>query len=496
MHPDDWRTSGDPAELFLMLWRYVNASPRERLANAASASVSIIQALPSLLARSKGTAAVDGVCNLLARNWPSSQNFLDLRTCAGLALALMQAIDTQLLALHPRSVCLATRPTTPSWLDDVRERRTMTGVFARDETLSLIARGPLLRAPRVPLEEATFVLGDQFAALKVVDLSKFEEDGRTLELQIRVIDQCIDLGVPGRHDRRGNEVVSFVPLAEKDDDLVAEITRDNDSTFIDIRKGSTFKPAPLMINACSSCSDSDIIIAPELTVDSHDIKEISSFLTGMSGNRPRLVVAGSGLSDVRSAESDLPYNEATILNANGATLWLHRKVSAYGMLPETAEGLSLQGTEGATQLMERIAWSDTVTIADIEGLGRCLVLICQDLMMASIPELLDVFRPDWVLVPILDSGTSLTRWPARRARELASAAEARFVIVSSLTMKAWCISDYPGEEIGVAIGPKHINRGNCEDDISARETQVTPETASRRFGTIQWRTKDGWSTYS
>jgi hypothetical protein len=481
--------------MFLSLWRYVNRMARDRLANFTPAPSDFGQSLAAYLARDQGAAAVEGICQALADEWPTSERFTDGRIRAGLALCAMQAIDAELIALHPRSVALAVRR-MPSWLDDVRDRRTRSGEFARDENLSLIPRGPLMRAPRAALEEATFVLGDQFGALKVVDLASFEEDGRKLSVGIHVVDQSVDRGVPARRDRRGSEMVSFVPLAEATDDLIAEITHDGATTFIDVSKGPGFEPANLMAAACIDCADSDIVVAPELTVDADDVQKIAAALVGMVGLRPRLVVAGSGLSEARGPQSDLPYNEAVILNGNGARLWAHRKIAAYDMPEETAAGLNLPDPGGSKRFMERIAWSDSITIADVDGLGRCLVLICQDLMMASVPALLDAFRPDWLLVPILDTGTALVRWPAQRARELAAAVETRFVVVSSLTMKAWSRTPYPGEEMGVAIGPKRINRGDKADDMPARQAQVSPLDATHRYATIRWRSATGWSPYS
>lgn len=491
--PAEWRGAADPAHLFLLLWHYVAAMRRERLMHNIQPSAAVARAFKAALAHEAGTVAVGSMCDALEQAWRPGDRYIARRERAGLALAAMQAIDLELLAIHPRST-LPTGMRRPAWLEDCHENRLLTGAFAAAQALSLIARGPLLRSPRQPYEEASFVLVDHFCAVKVVDMTSFVEDGRNLEVAVTVIDQSADRGVPGRRGRRGREWISFVPLAEASDDLIAEICSDGDQLVIDVRKGRGFAPAVLLAGACQACANSDIVLAPELTVDPSDVAAVGDALSRMRGDRPRLVVAGSGLTTERDGPSGLPHNESSILNGNGAILWRHRKLMAYAMLDETSKDLELPGFEGGAALLERIAWSDQMTIADVEGLGRCIVLICQDLKMGVVKSLLEEFRPDWLLVPILDSGTSLSRWPARRARELAGIGETRFAVVSSLTMKCWMKTQYPGTQMGVAVGPTTINRVDANEDLAGTQTEVAPEAAQRRFATVRWRSASGWTT--
>ncbi|MER8751606.1 hypothetical protein NKH57_20400 [Mesorhizobium sp. M1050] len=494
-HPRAWRGIGDPAHLFLALWRYLNAMERERLSSAVDVPPTLSTALAAALAIGDAAKCIEAFCDALEGHWDESTHWRARRERASVALTAMRAIDEVMLAVHPRTIVPTIRlKPLPVWLDDVRERRTIYGTFASDAQLSLIARGPFARSPKLPFEESTFVLGDQFAALKVIDLSAFIEDGRQLQMSIKVVDQSADRGVPHRSDRAASEVVSFVPLAEVGGDLVASVTTDGATTFIDVLKGAAFDAAKRFLNAVHDCADSDIFVAPELTVDAADITRIAAGLSAMSGSRPRLLVSGSGLVPGNPAKGGQPFNQATMLNGNGATLWQHQKVSAYAMLEETSKGLKIDGAEGMVRLMERISWSSSITVADLDGLGRCIVLICQDMMMGVVHRLLDEFRPDWLIVPILDTGTSLQRWPARRARELAPTSEARFVVVSSLTMKEWQVDKYPGEEMGVAIGPTYTNRSD-PDEPPALQIEVAPESSSRRHGSVRWRAVHGWQKY-
>lgn len=491
--PPGWREAESPAVLFLALWERVNALPRSQLAQCVPPPEDVRKRLGAMLALGESDEAVQGLCDIIDGAWPKGERFPAERKRNGLMLAVMQAIDMALYAVHPRAVSPPAR--LAPWLADMREQRTLNHIYGASGALTLIARGPLIRTPRSPGEEQSFVLIDQFAALKVVKLGAFEEDGRKIEIALRVIDQSADRGVPPRRERRGSEVVSFVPLAEAHDDLAPKISEEEERFFLDVRKGESFAPAAILAAACGECADSDILLAPELTVAEDDISELSSALFGADGARPRLIVAGSGLTSAAEAGSGLPYNEAVILNGAGTALWTHRKVAAYHMDAETACDLELVDAASQEKLFERIAWSDAVTIADVDGLGRCLVLICQDLKMDLVQSLLREFCPDWVIVPILDTGTSLVRWPANRARDLAAFGETRFVVVSSLTMKCWSKQTYPGEEMGVAIGPVRVNKGDAALDKPSIETDVAPESKTRRHGTIRWRGAKGWTSY-
>lgn len=67
-------------------------------------------------------------------------------------------------------------------------------------------------------------------------------------------------------------------------------------------------------------------------------------------------------------------------------------------------------------LMEEIAGSSTVTIVDMDGFGRCIVLICRDFQCQHVvDELTARYQPDWVLTPVLDPGVAVPGWAHQRA---------------------------------------------------------------------------------
>ena len=299
--------------------------------------------------------------------------------------------------------------------------------------------------------------------------------------------------MPRRSDRAGSETVSLAPLAEDTDDLVAKVTVDEGTYYLDVTKGPGFAPEKKFVTVVRDCANSDVLLLPELTVDRKDVDLFADLLANQNPG-PRLIVAGSGL--MPAADRDLPWNATVVLNASGTVLWEHRKVAAYGMLPGTFRSLDIPGADKAPQLMERIAWSDQIVVADLDGLGRCIILICQDLMMGIVADLVRAYEPDWVFVPILDTGTNFCRWPFKRASDLSAELVARYVVVSSLTMRKWAKTCHPGDQIGVAVGPRTINRNDRASDEAARTIEIECEAPDRRHGTIRWRYGAGWKTIS
>jgi hypothetical protein len=88
-------------------------------------------------------------------------------------------------------------------------------------------------------------------------------------------------------------------------------------------------------------------------------------------------------------------------------------------------------------------------------LGRCVILICQDIEARPLAEdLIRHFQPDWVFMPILDPGITVGRWAHQRTFSLSAVSQARFLVACSTTMVRWpdnC-SDEPA--CGLAVGPK------------------------------------------
>jgi hypothetical protein len=492
---EGWREAADPAAWFLNAWCWLNSSEvrGEDRAAAIAAGSEVLGALDKALRHDAALEAVAELSDVMRSAWTDGVDANSRRRRAGLVLGALKAVDASLGVVHPRVGLLPPvlgGPAPQTWVRDLGERRVVQGYFVHDKESALIARGPFARNSRAHLETSTFILADQFAWCAVVPRSLNGDRGKVL-IEVRVINQDCARGVPRRSDHAGSETISLAPLAETADDLVPKVTVDDGTYYLDVTKGPKFAPEMKFVAVVRECADSDILLLPELTVDRKDVESFADILTNQNPG-PRLVVAGSGLTP--AAGRDLPWNAAVVLNASGTVLWEHQKVAAYGMLPETFRGLDIPGADKAPQLMERIAWSDRIVVADLDGLGRCIVLICQDLMMDIVADLVRKYEPDWVFVPILDSGTNFHRWPFRRASDLSAESAARYVVVSSLTMRKWMKTHHPGDQIGVAIGPRIVNMNDSASDEAARSIEIECEASDRRHGTIRWRYGTGWKT--
>jgi hypothetical protein len=478
----------------LEIWDFANSQRVQRadLAGALLPAPAVVKALGEAVKLDGERDVVRKVCEALLEEWTEQALNTAKRTRAGLILAALRALDDAFEHIHPRTGLLAPGMgsiVVPAWLARMRDHRHRDGRYGTRGDRALIARGPFARGARGARDVASFSLTDQFSACAVVPIT-FDHDGRTIGISVRVIDQGAAKGVPPRSAAVGAEAITLAPLAEGKDDLVAQARKDGETYYLDVAKGPGFSPQAVFAQILQECSGSDVLLLPELVVDELDVAEMRDMLATCSQTAPRLVVCGSGL--VANGE-DKPWNQSDIVNGAGTLLWSHRKSYAYGMRRETLQNLVIPGADEADQLMDDISWSSEITVADLEGFGRCLVLICQDLMMDAVDQLVARYEPDWVFVPILDSGTNFKRWPFKRLTDLNAKGPARFIAVSSLTMQHWRKKSFPGEEIGVAVGPRDVPGKDKSKDESNVAREVTCETATRRHATIVWR-DGGWLT--
>jgi hypothetical protein len=486
-----------PPEMFLRAWLQALKLGAGALSTSIAPNQSLGDELNLALKNDQGDVAAQECAQILQAAWPNGSSMDARRRRAGLLLAVMRVIDDAMAGIHPRSRLLPSSfapPTPTNWILEVSEKRTIEGFFAESDSHYLIPRGPFSRNARGTFQEAGFSLPDQFAYL-ACGVKRLTHDAGIATVHIQVVDQSIARGVPARPGREGRERITFVPLADDERDLIATVRTEDGTTVLEVEKADHFAPIEPFTRAARERCDSDLLIAPELTIGEEDISLFSDALA--DGPSPRLTVTGSGL--VSCGEGEPPFNQALVMNALGSVLWRHSKIWSYGMNQETYERLDLAGLPSGPQLMENISTGSSVTIADIDGLGRCIVVICQDVMLPPMAELLRSWQPDWVIVPVLDSGTDLTRWSTRRAAELSGESQARFLIASSLTMVHWLKAKPPAPAeamMGVGLGPRNITKADTKLDHPRLGTEVSCEAHDRRHGTIEWRGSLGWKTFS
>lgn len=470
-----------PALLFIKLWREIALiSPARR-----ATSIPPTKSVQENIKRALESPIAKDVCiklhSILTEKIPPEEYI-------GRCLFVMRAIDKIFYRIHPRArfqSAAPARPSIPTWLRVLQNLRRKSGMYAESDGQYLIPRGPLVRQPREETASNSDSLADRFAALGVVRRILTMQDGQPINILHRVVPSETAGGVP-IGSNAGAELVAFIPVAEHATDIVTTERKPNNQYFVDFRLNSSINAADRIFHALQQTSEPlDIVLAPELVVSEDQADALVDGLLSQTTGKLRLIVAGSG--QTKEKECDQPWNEARILNGNGTELWRQRKILPAGLLRERAIEYGL--SDPKTQLIfEDTAAGKEITIADIYGLGRCVVLICQDLNAPSITEdLIRTYQPDWILTPILDPGIEPGKWAHQRAFHLSSESQARFLIASS-TALANKINPTIPRACGLAVGPKL----SANSDAGRIYIEAHVATGcSPGYALVRWRST-GW----
>lgn len=436
----------------------------------------------------------ESACDSINRAW--EEPALGPAQYRGQVLAIMRLIDRAFYEIHPRAACRAPSRgrggLMPLWLADARETRAVIGTYFESDSHRLIARGPLTRTSRQPVANNADTLADRFCALELARKS-LDQAGRSIAIRYKVVTADAVRGIrPSAAS--GSEKVVFVPVAEDASDIIKSFVRRGENNFVDFRINPSIDAAARIIGALTRSSASDIVLAPELVVSEQDADKVADTLLHSSDSH-RMVISGSGQT-LQMAE-DQSWNEARALNGYGVELWRQRKVWPAGITRKLALDYGLPDP-GDGQVFEDTASGQEIAVVDSDGLGRCLILICQDLLARPLADdLIRQYQPDWVFVPILDCGASVEKWAHRRSMELSTLSQARFLISSSLSL-ANLLKMMPLPPCGLAVGP--FNPANSSTEPAEDESRMVKEafidsSSGPAFASLVWRSS-GWKKTS
>ena len=191
-------------------------------------------------------------------------------------------------------------------------------------------------------------------------------------------------------------------------------------------------------------------------------------------------------------EDGQAWNEGRVVNGLGGIIWKQRKLWQAGIDQQRARDFSLEPPENGRYLLEDNASGEEVVVADIDGFGRCIMLICQDVQAKPLTdELIRIFQPDWVFAPILDIGISDGRWVHARTFELSALSPARFLVATSTSLAAK--PGKAGVACGLAVGPK----GCTEVDAGRVSTLAVADKAQgHNYSLIEWQENWGHTIVS
>lgn len=423
------------------------------------------------------------VARNLRKSIPAGESQEDRRK----VISIMWAVDSFFARIHPRSAVLSPALLAPlkipHWLRELKERRKACADYGEFDDVRLIARGPLTRQVRAENESSAVNFSDKFSALEVVP--------KTLKLQqrqIRVVHKVFSAGAATgavRSSLPGKEKIVVVPVAEKKDDLQLKEREEAGRQLIRYQVSDSFEAAQLFITALENVGRIDIAIAPEFVMPGTEADKIPDLIATSNKIDCTLIVAGTGLT-VEQQEG-LSWNEAQIFNGFGTELWRQRKLWPAGLGRKRATDCGVSNA-GPGLGYEDTASGEEIVIADVDGMGRCAVLICQDLEGHPFAgELVSAFQPDWIFTPVLDPGISEGNWAHQRAFALSKLSHARFIVASSTTLSRR-IGEADEPCCILAIGP--LASTDTDHSRQINLSQIAPGSCPG-YASIEWG-GDGW----
>lgn len=494
-----WAAAADPGELFLRLWTIAGGwTPADR-AILPQPLLTVRHALSAAVTISDGAGAVAQLVGLIEDNWPGGDTHLDRIQAAGLVLQAMCAIEDAFAQLHPRSrvlpPVLGPSSTAAGWLDAAERRRHRQGSYAELARSRLVPSGPFSRHARGRNASSANSLQDHFAYLTAAPRASREQD-REITVDIMVVGTDAMRGVPASRSI-GRERIRFIPLAEEKDDLSLSTRMQAGHLMLDVKP--TVDTASRLLEALRGGSEVDIALAPELTVPGAAEGSLEHGIAQLTGDAPRITLAGSGLT-TEKGECGRPWNEARMFARGGTLLWRQRKIWPFGMQRAKALAYGLPDPGEDESLMEDVAGHSQITVVDIDGFGRCVVLICQDIEARPvIEEIVSRYQPDWILTPILDPGVKVPGWAHQRAVALSKHSQARIVVGSSLTMSLLGGAGVPEPAVGLAVGPADPTNSLDGTLVPSRALALVNAMVgpSPRSGLLVWdHAPPGWTSTS
>lgn len=405
----------------------------------------------------------------------------------GKVLEVLREIDAFLYCIHPRVLLHPSMGVVEfsirHWARLLKARRLIHGCFIEVDGYKVVPRGPLVRLPRPEYASSATSFPDRFSALSVVPCVLNND---MVEVKVRHVTKSSNIvsGVrPGR--RTGQETIAFIPVAEEADDIVLTQRSTSASNFVDFRASPSLDVVDVISRTLNAIGYVDIAIAPELVVSAEASISLIEKIR-LNPGQHRIFVAGTG--HTVELEDGQAWNEGRVLNGLGGVIWKQRKFWQAGIDKQRAVDFSLEPPAAGKYLLEDNASGEEIIVADIDGFGRCIMLICQDVQARPLAdELIRLFQPDWVFAPILDIGIGDGRWVHARTFELSALSPARFLVATSTSLAAKL--GIKGVACGLAVGPK----GGSEIDSGRVSTlAIADKSRGHNYSLVEWQ--EDWGT--
>lgn len=390
------------------------------------------------------------------------------------AFVVMCALDGAAVAIHPampnRLPGLARAPT--GMLAAMKARRTTTGHYADvPGTGIVVPKGHLVSRNATRPDDASEAsgtdLGHQFTHLT---LAPHPGNGRTIRFIAPAPSKFFVSS-----DR--TDCVGLAPIAEDFDDIDFVATKRGDRPYLD-----AIPRSPMLVDRIAASvialldEGAGVIVLPELVGSVAAIEALRLKLRNRGSGTEGLILAGTGASTSLEQSTMLPHNEAVLIGANGRILAQQRKLHLFNMGFERMRACEINAVPGCETRnhMEDAAAGTELVVCDLQGLGRVMTLICEDLQQ-QVPggDLALLLRPDWILTPVLDVSQKVGRWAHARSIEIGRKTLSRIVISCCATL---AVRMSGGRTLADTRGP--INTGICYDGASDRRFKLVESTGA------------------
>lgn len=463
-----------PAHLFIAIYLcLIKVDPTSR-ANAAPVTLTVKKEYRELL-------LIDNAKEITQKLLKSINNQIETRVIIGRMFGILLEIDLLFQLIHPRRIIVSDK-LLPKWLRQARNNRTMTGYYAELNQNCLIPKGPLLRLPREENQACADWLPDLCSYISVAPLLT-SEASREITVSVNIIssDRFFGASTPVEI---GAENIIFIPIAEEIGDLELKVSAAavGGVNFFDTLLAPHVIIPERVLNVLKREPDSDVLFAPELVISEKNSIPLSEMLKVAGKGLTKFFLAGSGASDELD-DNGMAWNEARVLNGFGETMWTQKKIWPAGLQPRHFLQYGLGDTNQPLHL-EKNASGDSFIVADVEGFGRCIILICQDIHAMPLSfDVISQYQPDWVFVPILDQGINYDGWAHQRIFELSALSQARFLVSCSRALNPRGDASTLGN--GLAVGPKSC----IEPEEISRACKLVKfqSTELSAFGKMNWK---------
>lgn len=344
------------------------------------------------------------------------------------AFVVMSALDEIAGEIHPGfAKRLPGRPRpTSGLLSAMKQKRTIDGAYSTTADALVVPKGHLEERKRPDESAASGIdLVHQFTYL-----TRVKQPGAGKRVKMVIPSPTKFLVDQSRADS-----VGVAPIAEDRNDLSFEVSKRGNRPYLDAKPNGVDLHGRIE-RAVIELIDggAGLILLPELVSPTDSSARLAASLRARAFAGSALVVAGTGLSAEISPGSGRPYNEAVIMTAQGDILGVQKKLHPFNMGAGRMQNCSIvpePGFDGQSH-MEDVTGGDELLILELHGLGRVMLLICEDLeQQTPCGDIALVMRPDWILTPVLDVGQDAGRWTHGRAIEIGRKTWSRVVISNS-----------------------------------------------------------------